>query len=117
MRGATLMQPATPDRPRPTPNLIGCSRWVSMPTSCAPVGDCISARGESRAFAGMTKGRASRHTHAGFAAISAAVAFAFGHTTSNSPFCHWLTVPGMPTFSLPLNLMLPRIVLCSVPAT
>ena len=26
------------------PNISGCSRSVSMPTSCAPVGDCISAR-------------------------------------------------------------------------
>ena len=26
------------------PNISGCSRWVSMPTSCAPIGDCISAR-------------------------------------------------------------------------
>jgi len=40
-----------------------------------------------------------------------------GHTTSNSPFCHWLTVPGTPTFSLPLKRMSPRIVLCVPPAT
>lgn len=26
------------------PNIIGCRRRVLMPTSCAPVGDCISAR-------------------------------------------------------------------------
>jgi hypothetical protein len=26
------------------PNISGCSRLVLMPTSCAPVGDCISAR-------------------------------------------------------------------------
>ena len=26
------------------PNISGCSRSVSMPTSCAPTCDCISAR-------------------------------------------------------------------------
>ena len=57
------------------------------------------------------------HFQAASAAFSGAVAIVFGHTTSNSPFCHWLTVPGVPTFSLPANLMLPMMVLCSVPAT
>ena len=53
----------------------------------------------------------------GLGGISGAVAIAFGQTTSNSPFCHWPTLPGVPTFSLPTNLILPRMVVCSVPAT
>ena len=53
----------------------------------------------------------------GFGACSGAVAIGFGHTTSNSPFCHWLTEPGVPTFSLPTNRILPMIEACSVPAT
>ncbi len=36
--------PATPESPSPMPNINGCRRLVSIPTSCAPVGDCISAR-------------------------------------------------------------------------
>ena len=54
---------------------------------------------------------------AGLFGFSAAVAIAFGQTTSNSPFCHWLTLPGVPTFSLPAKRILPRIVECSWPAT
>jgi hypothetical protein len=34
-------------------------------------------------------------------AIGAAVATDLGQTTSNSPFCYWLTVPAVPAFSLP----------------
>ncbi|MCY1547423.1 hypothetical protein D9M68_834850 [compost metagenome] len=39
-----IRQPATPERPRPMPNMSGCRRCVLMPMSCAPVGDCMSAR-------------------------------------------------------------------------
>ena len=41
----------------------------------------------------------------------------FGQITSNSPFCHWLTEPGVATFSLPLNLILPITVSWVLPAT
>ena len=55
-------------------------------------------------------------THAGLG-VSDPVAMLFGHTTSNSPFCHWLTEPGVATFSLPLNLILPTTVSCVLLAT
>src|SRR3990167_6355639 len=61
--------------------------------------------------------RGELYFQAGFAGLSLAVATFCGHTTSNSPFCHWPTVPGVPTFSLPLNLMSPMMVLCVVLAT
>ncbi len=58
-----------------------------------------------------------RQTQAGLGASTWAVAMLRGQTTSNSPPCHWLTAPGVPTFSLPLKRMRPTIVLCSVLAT
>jgi hypothetical protein len=42
-----------------------------------------------------------------------AVARAGGHTTSKSPPCHWLTVPGIEAFSLPSKRIGPRMVLNS----
>ena len=43
-RPSTAGSPRRPTGPGRSPNISGCSRWVSMPTSCAPIGDCISAR-------------------------------------------------------------------------
>src|SRR6218665_1365047 len=58
-------------------------------------------------------GTGGAYFQAGFGETSVAVARSFGHTTSNSPLIHWLTVPGTEAFSLPWNLIGPRIVGCS----
>ncbi len=50
------------------------------------------------------------HFHSGLGNTSGAVARWGGHTTWNSPFCHWDTVPGVATFSLPSKRMGPTTV-------
>lgn len=86
---------------------------------------CVGGRRWAPAFAGATTWLAgargpsgpAAQRQAGLFGFSLAVATFGGHTTSNSPFCHWLTVPGVAVFSLPVNLMSPMMVLWVVFAT
>ena len=77
----------------------------------------VDAPGDETGGDQFDPGREGHHFQAGLFGFSRAVAIFAGHTTSNSPFCHWPTLPGVPTFSLPSKRMSPRMVLWVVPAT
>ena len=49
--------------------------------------------------------RGLAYFQAGLAGFSFAVASFSGQTTSNSPFCHWLTVPGVPATPNPARVI------------